>query len=283
MSQASMEPFVDSIVHPSDFSQASEHAFAHALAIALRGNTSLVVLNAGVGDKRKRWTGFPSVRGTLERWGLLENGTPREAVSHDLSVRVKKVSLNKRRPLPAVLSYLEEHPADLIVLATEGRNGVPRWLKPSLAEELARKSRTLSLFVSGTARGFVSLEDGGLSLRRVLVPIDYHPKPTMAVGWATHTAMLCQTPPIDISLLHVSSMNRAPEVSLPEMEACTWNHVQKRGEVVDAIIDTANEQSADLIVMATAGHNGVLDMLRGSITEQVIRRAPCPVLAVPAI
>jgi nucleotide-binding universal stress UspA family protein len=31
--------------------------------------------------------------------------------------------------------------------------------------------------------------------------------------------------------------------------------------------------------MPTAGHHGVLDALRGSTTERVIRHAPCPVLA----
>jgi nucleotide-binding universal stress UspA family protein len=38
---------------------------------------------------------------------------------------------------------------------------------------------------------------------------------------------------------------------------------------------------ADLIVMATAGHQGALDALRGSTTERVVRQATCPVLAVP--
>jgi nucleotide-binding universal stress UspA family protein len=53
------------------------------------------------------------------------------------------------------------------------------------------------------------------------------------------------------------------------------------GGVVDAIARAATDRSADLIVMATAGHRGVLDALRGSVTEMVIRAAPCPVLAVP--
>jgi nucleotide-binding universal stress UspA family protein len=33
--------------------------------------------------------------------------------------------------------------------------------------------------------------------------------------------------------------------------------------------------------MVTAGHEGILDTLRGSISEQVLRHSPCPVLAVP--
>ena len=51
--------------------------------------------------------------------------------------------------------------------------------------------------------------------------------------------------------------------------------------------DTATSQNggspaANLIMMATAGHQGFLDALRGSTTERVLRHAPCPVLAVPA-
>ncbi|HEX2928596.1 MAG TPA: universal stress protein [Candidatus Binatia bacterium] len=34
--------------------------------------------------------------------------------------------------------------------------------------------------------------------------------------------------------------------------------------------------------MATEGRHGFVDAVRGSVTEQVVRGAPCPVLAVPA-
>jgi nucleotide-binding universal stress UspA family protein len=47
-------------------------------------------------------------------------------------------------------------------------------------------------------------------------------------------------------------------------------------------VDDATEQPADLIAMATEGHKGFLDVLRGSTTERVLRDARCPVLAVPA-
>ena len=52
--------------------------------------------------------------------------------------------------------------------------------------------------------------------------------------------------------------------------------------MAEEILAEAGESSADLIVMATDGRDGVLDAFRGSFTEQVVRRAPCPVLAVPA-
>jgi universal stress protein A len=34
--------------------------------------------------------------------------------------------------------------------------------------------------------------------------------------------------------------------------------------------------------MSTHGRTGLAHMLIGSVTERVLRRAPCPVLAVPA-
>lgn len=68
-------PFVNSIFHPSDFSKASELAFAHALAIALIRKTELVILHAGPGQLDD-WAQFPPVRKTLERWQVLAPGSP---------------------------------------------------------------------------------------------------------------------------------------------------------------------------------------------------------------
>ncbi len=47
------------------------------------------------------------------------------------------------------------------------------------------------------------------------------------------------------------------------------------------IIEKATAEKVDMIVMCTHGRTGLLHMLIGSVTEQVVRRAPCPVLSVP--
>lgn len=54
----------------------------------------------------------------------------------------------------------------------------------------------------------------------------------------------------------------------------------RTGDAREVIIDTAIELGADLIVMGTHGRHGFKRALLGSITESVIRHAPCPVLAV---
>jgi nucleotide-binding universal stress UspA family protein len=46
------------------------------------------------------------------------------------------------------------------------------------------------------------------------------------------------------------------------------------------IIRAARLKGADLIVMATHGRTGLSHALMGSVTEKVIRKAPCPVLSI---
>ncbi|HXW04489.1 MAG TPA: universal stress protein, partial [Vicinamibacterales bacterium] len=53
------------------------------------------------------------------------------------------------------------------------------------------------------------------------------------------------------------------------------------GSVPAEIIRAAGEQPAELIVMGTHGLGGFERFMLGSITEKVLRKAPCPVLTVP--
>jgi nucleotide-binding universal stress UspA family protein len=54
----------------------------------------------------------------------------------------------------------------------------------------------------------------------------------------------------------------------------------RTGDARDIINQTAKEVGADLIVMGTHGRRGVSRALLGSVTETVVRTAPCPVLTV---
>jgi nucleotide-binding universal stress UspA family protein len=58
--------------------------------------------------------------------------------------------------------------------------------------------------------------------------------------------------------------------------------VSRKGEVIDVIHETAQEVKADLLVLTTEGRHGFLDALRGSHSERILRRSPCPLLAIPA-
>jgi len=53
------------------------------------------------------------------------------------------------------------------------------------------------------------------------------------------------------------------------------------GEPAHAIADVANAFDADVIVVGTRGHGPVVGVVVGSVTQQLLHLAPCPVLAVP--
>ncbi|MEE9594913.1 MAG: universal stress protein [Candidatus Hydrothermarchaeales archaeon] len=54
----------------------------------------------------------------------------------------------------------------------------------------------------------------------------------------------------------------------------------KEGIPSEDISKTAEEKQVDVIVMGTAGRSGLDKFLLGSVTEKVIRTAPCPVLVI---
>lgn len=275
---------IRSIFHPTDLSEASEVAFDHALGIALRNRSYFDILHVDSADTdadEADWEGFPQVRRTLERWGLLDDGSAREAVAAKLGVKVRKVNVHSKKLVDAVVSYLEDDPAELVVLATEGRTGVPRWLKPSISEPLARRSAIATLFVPADARRFVSSDHGDVRLRRVLVPVNHEPDPQLAIDAAEAFLRSLGATGFVVDVLFVGPSDRMPRVRTPTSLECSFEQFAVSGVPAHEILHMANERSADLIVMATEGHKGFLDALRGSTTERVLRRSPCPVLTVP--
>jgi len=273
--------FVSSVFHPTDFSEGSHLAFAHALAVALLRETDLTILHAGRDFLAEdEWTKFPAVRRTLESWGCLEPGSPRSAVLEQLNVRVKKVNLRSLRPAAAIHRYVSEHEIDLVVLATEGREGMPGWLQPSMAESTAREPKLMTLFVPAGGRGFVDPTTGAIHLSRVLVPVAHEPSARSALVYATRIARFAAKP-VEIVLLHVGD-GPAPSLDRPSDPQFRFREERRTGNVIDEIERTARELDVDLIAMTTDGRDGFLGVLgRSSHTEQVVRAAPCPVLAVP--
>jgi nucleotide-binding universal stress UspA family protein len=280
-----MEPFAPGILHPTDFSEASRVAFAHALAIAIARKAKLTVLNVESDMPTvEDWQRFPSVRGTLEAWGLLEKGSERADVFDKLQVKIKKVAVDDADPVDAISDYLAEHPNDLLVVATEQRDGLPRFMHGSVGHRAARHSGIDALFVPEGSAGFVCPDDGTLSLERILVPIDHTPDPTAALEAASRAAYWLGTHPVEIHLMHVGT--EMPSVALPFPEKTQeWTVARslRQGDPVEQILAAAKELPAQLVLMATDGRDNFLDVFRGSHAERVVRGASCPVGAITSV
>lgn len=270
------------IIHPTDFSEESMGAFAHALKLSLLVKGRLYVVHVAERQDADEWQAYPHVRETLARWHLLGADAPTAAIFDKFGVEVIKVEIERQDQVHGLSRFLDGHPSELMVLATHGREGLPRWVRPSIAEAMSRRTHMQTLFVPGRNDVLVDQATGEFNLNRILIPVDHRPAPIAAVKAIQQFYRALGAEP-EIRILHIGK--NAPVVatiSSPSHRAPLQVPAEVRdGDVVEGILQAAAEMRANLIGMATVGHHGLLDALRGSTTERVLRRAPCPVLAIP--
>lgn len=67
---------------------------------------------------------------------------------------------------------------------------------------------------------------------------------------------------------------------VPQDPSVVVEHQLLEGDVATEVLRLARERRCDLIVMGTHGRTGLRRVVMGSVAEQVMRKAPCPVLTV---
>ena len=272
-------PTVDFVLHPTDLSEASERAFHHALAIAIRESAQFTLLHALGRRATDNWPGFPSVRRKLADWRSA--GTMDDLESRAKRSSISKIEVDIRDPVAASMDYIGRHAVDMIVLATADRSGLTRLLRASRAERLARESRIFTLFVPEGGRYFVDAQTGAVDLHRILVPVDSRTDPRPAMIRAVSVAALLEDPELEITLLHVSDEGEDALLDVPELPFCRWNVVRRSGDPAAEILSAAEELPADAIYMSTNWSRTRLGRGAGNVTEEVISAAICPVAAIP--
>ena len=269
-----------SILHPTDFSETSEIAFAHALAIAIKNKADLTILHVEA-DKNKEmnWHEFPAIRETLERWGEMEPGSRRSDISAKLGIQVDKRIAIDSNPVNAVTELSNVDSFDLLVLGTSGTNNY--FIEPPSSLKISQQTRLPTLFIVEGARGCVDVATGHASLRKVVLAVDHQPnaRPGLArICTMVHNLAIVQP---EVHLLHVGNENQFPEIDLPVDSEITWSKVSRTGTPSTEITNYAKEVDADLIVMVTSGKRSLWDMLAGSTVQNVLKNAPCPVFTLP--
>ncbi len=275
-------PHLQRILHPTDLSPDSRGAFAHALKLAVAARAELDIVHIESQPDPSDLDRFPSVTRTLIEWGVLPPNASQQDVAA-LGITVRKLSLRAADPEVGILHYLADHREDLIVLSTHQRHGIDRWFHPEIATRVALRSHAATLFVPAKSQGFVDATDGRSSLRRVVIPVDNVPSPQTALNLTAEMLRAlpnARTAP-ELTVMHVGPqpMTR-PDLTYPQDDGWNWNWLARGEDVVDDILDVADQKSADLIAMTTQGHTCWKDILSGCTTENVVHEAQCPVLAV---
>jgi nucleotide-binding universal stress UspA family protein len=138
-------------------------------------------------------------------------------------------------------------------------------------------------------------DEAMLPIRHILVPVDW----SESSGHAFHlaAALACEHdaqllllyvvplpavmygPPPEGFLEHMLDELRRLKPADPKVGV---RYRVAEGDPAAAILGTARESPCDLIVMGTHGRTGLTRLLMGGVAEEVVRKAPCPVLTVKA-
>ena len=136
-------------------------------------------------------------------------------------------------------------------------------------------------------------------VRNILVPTDFSPTSDAALHYATQMAL---TLGARLYLMHVPGKTGEHfEANFPlgrfetasrerlssfltqeELARLRPEYALRVGVPADEIVRYADLCNIDLIIMGTHGRSGIAHVLIGSVAEQVVRVAPCPVLLVRA-
>jgi nucleotide-binding universal stress UspA family protein len=134
-------------------------------------------------------------------------------------------------------------------------------------------------------------------LKKILAPTDFSDLSARGVRYA---CQLAKEVGAELIILNVVLLDETNVVDKREMERHKMRldefiaeniagagadlkirNVVDAGQPFGAIIDWAEKERIDLIVMSSHGRSGLSRMLIGSVTDKVLRGASCPALVVP--
>jgi nucleotide-binding universal stress UspA family protein len=139
-----------------------------------------------------------------------------------------------------------------------------------------------------------------LNIRTILCPTDFSTHSASAYGKAMALARDYAATVLVLHVWHWPTVIHCRAGAIPvaepdkirteaKMKLDAWPSAEAKapierllleGDTAEVILRTARNRNCDLIVMGTHGRSGLDRMVLGSVTEDVLRRASCPVLTV---
>ena len=282
---------------PVDFSPGSHHALQVATRMAREAGAELVLVHAWYVPPATFGGDYPIPVDLVQE--VVDGAQRGLAAATDDATRLGAPRVTSRVlrgvPWDQIVGAAREDPAiDLIVMGTHGRSGLARVLLGSVAEQVIRHAPCSVL----AARA-----PGGVQpFRKLLCPIDFSDDSRQALERA---AELVAPGGAGIALLHVvepavalgnlpmgdntlqAADRRASHalarwasdlekrVSVP---VSTEIRIGRPGVQTLGVLDA--DPTFDLVIMGSHGRTGIRRVLLGSVAEQVLRHAACPVLIV---
>lgn len=287
------------IMIPLDGSPFAEHAISAAFGIARRTGATLALVR--VREKR-------SVPDDIRRRPLTDPGPPGverryldDVIARMPAAITARATVLRGDPAEELVRHAAETAASMLVVSTHGRGGVRRALLGSVADAIVRGVVAPVLLIKPPpTQPTLSVVR---TFRRVLVPLDGSTMSEQVIDAAVLAAGLSG---VEYELVRVvssesgltgretaESENAEPWIcraSLPQTQldavaealrargAQVSSRVLRDDDPAKAILDHADHIEARLIAMATHARRGAPRMVLGSVADEVVRDAPCPVL-----
>jgi len=282
---------------PVDFSEFSDKASEYALFLAKQFCARItllhvmVIFKADVDEKEHLESYEEMLKATEEKREKklqqhCENGKKRD-------VEIDSVLTRGISAADAILDHATKGDYDLIVMGTHGRTGIKRWMAGSATEKVVHHSPLPVLTVHKDIKR--------LSLQNILIPDDFsdysqqavRQGKTLAEDFGARCTFLYSVTQREHEIYYNISSNPILEAN-PQLENTIKKNLIERsgmnedkadyvvmeGKPYKTIVQYAEENDMDMIVMATRGLGALAHMLMGSNAERVVRTATCPVLTV---
>jgi nucleotide-binding universal stress UspA family protein len=290
---------VQRIVVGVDFSPESEVAVTHATRLAKQESARLIlahvlplpteVVEDSTYDPIFRAQIASADLGAIHRTQSAELLQDLASSCEQVGLEVESVLVDDN-PSDGLARIADEMGADLLVVGTHGRTGLKRFLLGSVAERAVRLAQVNAL----VARGAV----GEHGYQRVLVASDFSASARAALDMALAVSperarievVHCWQAPVAPTGVPVDPRREELERAVAESgERLLAGRPELRKRVRFVALESspaeglrrrAEEEGCDLIVTGSHGRRGVRRWLLGSVTETIIRHAPCSVLVV---
>jgi len=302
------------ILVPVDYSDCSREALRAAATLARQLGATLDVVH--VWDRPQYVSEELTIRQGNQRRSIAD--MIRENAEKDMETFVAAaevpagIAITRRlmsgQPVATILGVLGQGNHELVVLGTHGRTGLSHVMLGSFAEKLVRLSPVPALTVPQMARARPSAG----AIGRILVATDFSEPSRAALD---HAANLAKNLEASLDLLHVweaptfvlpgagmtsvhvstgsgeqtieevmrRSATEAMDAFVAEARArgvAVRSQKTEQGHPAHTIVEAAKSGEYDLIVIGTHGRTGLPRVLLGSVAENVVRHAHCPVLSV---
>jgi len=279
----------DNILIPTDGSDCAQAAVGYAADLARRYNAKVHALCVVDSRTLENASQYDQIKKEREEVA--------ERTCNDISVSGVPIEQAVRTDIPhkAILRYTAEQDIDLIVMGTQGRTGVERYLLGSVTEKVVRLSDVPVLTVKAEDDGEVTYP-----YTDILVPTDGSEGAEAAVGPAVdvasaydarlHALSVIDTMAMGVDVRSGAILEALEESAQSAVETIEEQATQASVSAVETAIEHGSsyrgirsyveEHDIDLVVMGTHGRSGIERYLLGSIAEKTVRTAPVPVMTV---